>query len=552
MKILANFYRDYCALIEKYNIVFPDNPISFEQIITEAIKNAVENADWSRLKHFNYREQGKREGYFWKPVRYAFSDKYKEEIRAYIQGKIEPDDIVNFALLLGKPLQMKLKKAIIDRTWTEKRLMKLLTLLKITEDTEDYQIRMVKGIDALGTACPNCGQHYDGKWFKRKKHTAAWQFYPVPRFACVACREEGDIWKVLSDKNICFPDSIDYVWNIVLNEPQIRPINEELIAERERKAEEERQRAIENGQKETQEIMRDCVQQYEYLYRLGFKKADLIEDVLYRGKQQSESYYSNLWKNRIVYIIRDKNGQIIGLNGRYAVDSEQKWRNYVESDEFLKTNAKYREKIWFKTINTQGVNVSENLFLLYKYMKNPAQYRYVVLTEGEKDALRVWSQHIPNVATVASFGCHLSKEQIELLKECFGEKVRVILAYDNDEAGFNANIEAWKKLNESGFTNLVFAVYPPQWKDFGEMYCNNEKGTYKYVSQTILKAYSLTMYATEMQKRGFRLGKKAQEIFDDYQKEKKEKIVSLDFSQQNAKTEKRNYSSEPQKEKLNP
>jgi DNA primase len=271
-----------------------------------------------------------------------------------------------------------------------------------------------------------------------------------------------------------------------------------------------------------------------------------------RGKQQSESYYSNLWKNRIVYIIRDKNGQIIGLNGRYAVDSEQEGEKYLESDEFLKTNAKYREKIWFKTINTQEISVSENLFLLYKYVKNPQQYRYVVLTEGEKDALRVWSQHIPNVAAVATFGCHLSKKQVELLKECFGEKVRVILAYDNDETGFNANIEAWKKLKESGFTNLVFAVYPQKWKDFGEMFCNNEKGTYKYVSQTLWKAYSLTMYVEEMQKRGFRLGEKAQEIFNDYQKEKKEKIVSLDFSQQNTKLEERNNSSEPQKEKSNP
>jgi DNA primase len=536
LKILSKLYKEYNDLIDKYNMIFSGNPISFEQIITEAIENAIQKADWSKLKHFNYRGNGKKEGYYWKPLRYKFSDKHKKASNAYIRGDIEPDDIVNFALLLGKLLQLKLKKQIIDHSWSEERLMELLTLLKITEDTEDCQYRIIKGAGALCTACPDCGQHYDGEWSKIKKYTAAWQFYPIPRFSCVACREEGDIWDVLAAKCICLPDSVEYVWNMVENESKICPINEELIAERKRKAEKERQKTIEKGKKETREIMQDCVQDYKYLYQLGFKKADLLEDVLYRGKQQSKRYDSNLWKNRIVYILRDESGQIIGLKGRYAVDSEQEWKNYVESDEFLKTQAKDRNKIWIKTINTQGVSVSENLFLLYKYVKNPKQYRYVVLVEGEKDALRVWSQHIPDVACVATFGCHLSEQQVELLKKTFGTKARVVLAFDNDNTGFTANIKAWKELKESGFTNIVFAVYPKQWKDFGDMHCNNESETYKHVTQTLCNTYSPAMYVKEMQKRGFTLPEKelayelaeyVEEDITQEQKKKQEKLLAF-------------------------
>jgi DNA primase len=532
MKILYDLYDDYDAIIQRYNQIMPKK-ITFEQVIYDALFDAVENkeVDWLRLRPFQYRNSQKRVGYFWKYIRFQIpedlirNEKTKEQLR---KENVKEDDIVNFVLLVSKSIQVrKLKKEIIDNTWTIDRLIKLLVKIGVMEDEDDCDYRK----SGFHTVCPYCYHEHRGEI---KQYTASWYLDSIPYGHCVACGETYDIWDVLNENGIFFPICIDTVWDLLENEKEIIV----TTSERQKKAREKRKKEQEKrerlGKIETQAILTDCNEDFSYLYKKGFRKEDLIGDVLHRGRKLTGKYYSDLWRYRIIYIIRDENGKAVGLKGRRIIDSDEEWEEIIKQDEFFAKNAKYKDRIQHKCINTTGCTVNDHLFLLHHYIGK--KYKRLVIVEGEKDALRMRANADNDTAVVASFGNNLLDAQLELLLKYFPRNCQIVLAYDNDAPGMNANIKTWEKLRKY-YSDIRFALYSGkkrkngeyQFTDFGDIYFRGGKQKYNVNSGRVLtestiqcivrNALDLKEYLDTMGIiRDFKVDKETIEVYKNYLK----------------------------------
>jgi len=501
MKIISNLYDNYNDILEKYNQI-TEKPLAFQDLISEAVQNALQNADWTQLKHFKYKQNINQDGYFWKPVFYRFDYESFIQIRQYLRDNIEIDDIVNFSLLFSKKfLLLKLKKEIIDKTWDIKTIVKVFK-------SKGYEIINVSDNTVKIDICPICA-HEDFVVFINEDS--------LPHGNCFRCGFTKDIWALLGEISD-FADNIEDVW-------EIRETLQETEAEIQYHMMSKTQKGFTN-EKNIEKILQESKRKCLYMQKLGFSIAELEEcDIYYRDASESDCNESNDFRYRVIYAIRDKNGKVVGLQGRSIFDDEQEREHKVLSDsvweklywkndrltEEQKENKK--KKLTAKVVNTVGFCKDENLYLLYKYTKNPSNYKKVVIVEGPKDAARVFCRHLPGIAVVATLGNSISQRQMELLAEVFGKDIEICLAYDATEDGVKANILAWKKLKSFGFEKVRFVIYAAKdkkgnlWKDFGEMIApSTNLGYYtKLTAQIAVMLNRLVvspgLYVREMQKK---------------------------------------------------
>ena len=149
--------------------------------------------------------------------------------------------------------------------------------------------------------------------------------------------------------------------------------------------------------------------------------------------------YEDLYPDRIGFPVFDKTGRIVGITLRalHIADHVPKWLHRPDG---------------YKS----GIN-------LYNIHRATPHNGTMILTEGPIDVLKLVVSGISNV--VASFGCHLSGEQIDLLKQVGAH--RVILAYDNDKAGNSGTQEAARLLRLHGM-DVEKLVLANGYNDFGD------------------------------------------------------------------------------------
>ena len=139
-----------------------------------------------------------------------------------------------------------------------------------------------------------------------------------------------------------------------------------------------------------------------------FTRKELIDNDLIKVNINGEVFET--FKNRLVFSIKDRFGNVVGFSGR---------------DINTKSDIKYLNSKFNKT---------QTLFNIDKIAKN--KFKTVFVVEGFMDAIALHSIGIENV--VASMGVEISKEQVSLLKS-IGVKC-VILAFDFDNAGQTAQL----------------------------------------------------------------------------------------------------------------
>lgn len=163
----------------------------------------------------------------------------------------------------------------------------------------------------------------------------------------------------------------------------------------------------------------------EEIYNLPYDLAHLGEKFAlnsYRGIDKDTLakfgifFYKDL--NRIGFTIKDINGEIIGSSLRAVGEETPKW---VHRPKNIKTGRIFYN---FENVINKG-------------------FREVIVVEGIMDCLNLASQGIENV--VCAFGARITDEQKMLLIMYFDT---VILAFDNDKAGFLATEKAIKKLSK--------------------------------------------------------------------------------------------------------
>jgi hypothetical protein len=128
-----------------------------------------------------------------------------------------------------------------------------------------------------------------------------------------------------------------------------------------------------------------------------------------------------------------------------------------------------------------GIKTSE---ILYPYNED---MEYVVVSEGPLDAMSLQTAGLNATCTQ---GCKMSHTQAQKLKN-----KKVIIAYDNDEAGRSGFLAAKKQLLHS-LNSDIYSVTPPKefndWNDF--LVARGKEQVFLYVQNHIMKAdFELTV-----------------------------------------------------------
>lgn len=159
-----------------------------------------------------------------------------------------------------------------------------------------------------------------------------------------------------------------------------------------------------------------------------YKEQDLIRSGIF--VKTSNGLY-NRFSNRIIFPIKNENGQTIAFGGRIMENNKSKAK-YINSPE---TELFSKQKI---------------LYGLYEAKETIRKEKYVIVTEGYMDCIRLHSSNIKN--TVATLGTALSRYHTATVKR-YAENL--FFNYDADEAGFRAMAKSAKTILSSELFSYV-------------------------------------------------------------------------------------------------
>lgn len=162
------------------------------------------------------------------------------------------------------------------------------------------------------------------------------------------------------------------------------------------------------------------------------KKYDekMLTDIGLCGKSKE---LFDIFRNRIMFPIHNSNGEPIGFSGRiYNGEADSKYVNTRETYIFKK---------------------GETLFNYHRAVIEAKKMKYIVICEGQMDAIRIYSNGVKNV--VATMGTALTKEHVHLIKKL---NVRVVLNMDSDKAGINAALTNGEILKSNGIDVSVIKL----------------------------------------------------------------------------------------------
>ena len=154
--------------------------------------------------------------------------------------------------------------------------------------------------------------------------------------------------------------------------------------------------------------------------------------------------------DRITFPIYDENNNLVGFSGRdWTGKQESKYSNTKETKIFKKGEVLYN----FNHVKTTNKN-------------------FVIICEGFMDAIAYTQAGYDNV--LATMGTAVTTRHISLLQTLENLKY-VILSFDNDQAGSDANISIGKQLFENGLNVSVVTYQNYKEKDVDEILRANGK-----------------------------------------------------------------------------
>ena len=164
---------------------------------------------------------------------------------------------------------------------------------------------------------------------------------------------------------------------------------------------------------------------FQYLLEKDFPEKKIMELGLAKRNENGEIYDS--FRNRVIFPIYNADAQIVGFGGRIIEKNTNlpKYLNSPDSPIFKKGNELFGIKYRGENIRKKG---------------------FAMLMEGYLDVLTAQKHGFENA--VASLGTAFTEEQAELLKR-YTDKV--LISYDNDEAGKNAIVKAGYILKKYDF-----------------------------------------------------------------------------------------------------
>lgn len=169
------------------------------------------------------------------------------------------------------------------------------------------------------------------------------------------------------------------------------------------------------------------------LHSLLTSKKFIVEDLVNLGLvNRNGKYLNDVFTNRIIFPIHNLEGEVIGFTGRVYKPEDKELAKYLNS----------KETIIFKK--------GQILFNYHRAKKEISRKKEVIIVEGNMDAIRMSSSGIKNV--IALMGTSLTKEQVDIIKSL---RAKIILMFDNDNAGETATFQNGNILENAGLTPFV-------------------------------------------------------------------------------------------------
>ena len=147
---------------------------------------------------------------------------------------------------------------------------------------------------------------------------------------------------------------------------------------------------------------------------------------------KGETIY-DLFRNRIMFPIHNSNGEPVGFSARI-------YNNEVDS-KYINT----RETYIFKK--------GEILYIYHRAILEAKRSKYLILCEGQMDAIRIYASGIKNVC--ATMGTALTNYHVNLLRKL---NVKIILNMDSDNAGIKATLANGELLSKSNIEVSVLKL----------------------------------------------------------------------------------------------
>ena len=207
------------------------------------------------------------------------------------------------------------------------------------------------------------------------------------------------------------------------------------------------------------------------------KKYD--DDKLLKSGLISEGEYNlyDTYRARIMFPLYDLSGNIVGYNGRIYNSNSKSDSKYINS----------RETAIFKK--------GELLFNYHRAKENTRDYKFVIIVEGQIDAIRCYQAGYKNV--VASLGTAITKEHAMLLRKLSNN---IVLCFDGDKAGEKATNSAIEELSKLGIEPKIVRL--PDNLDPDEYILKNGKDNF---SELINNPLNIMEYKERLLKRNIDL-----------------------------------------------
>lgn len=183
----------------------------------------------------------------------------------------------------------------------------------------------------------------------------------------------------------------------------------------------------------------------------GFTTAELVAAGLSAPTRADPDRLIDVFRDRIVFPVRDLAGHVVAFIGRAAPGSDAGTPKYLNSPE----TAIYRK--------------GEVLFGVAEQRDRLAAGWTPVLVEGPADTIAVWLSYARTgpggAVAVAPCGTSFTTEQADILRGLPGSATALVVAFDADPAGHKAAAAAWQLLRRPAPPGPLLAAEFPTGAD---------------------------------------------------------------------------------------
>ncbi|MFA7565922.1 MAG: DNA primase [Alkalispirochaeta sp.] len=337
-------------------------------------------------------------------------------------------------------------------------------LQKIRERTD------IVGVVSQYTQLKQRGDRWWGLSPFKPEKTPSFAVKPEEGFYyCFATQKGGDVFRFIQEmEGLSFPDAVAY-----LAESAGIPLEQ---SESDGKEEKERKALFELYERVTKTfryflqddekgkhareyvtargITEDSIDTFElgysvneskWLYRFLLTKSYSPEFLANCGLFSQRSVEYSLFRNRLMFPIRDERGRVVAFGGRaLAAEERAKYINSPETPIYTK---------------------KRTLYGLYAALDAIRQERRVLLAEGYTDVIALHQSGLEQ--SVAPLGTAFTDEQARLIKRWADE---VVLVFDADSAGVEATFRAATVAEKAALNCMAVAV--PKGKDPADLFRN--------------------------------------------------------------------------------